>query len=460
MRLGNWPGGEPDMPTEVIMPKVDMDMTTGRIAVWHVAEGGRVEKAAPLFEIETDKAAMEVESPASGVLRVLAAAGAEVAVGQPIAWIFADGEAVGAVPGHAVIGVNQAPAQSDPALAAVRPGMSASAGDVATERAVTRSGASPTEAERPRATPFARKLAREGGIELASIMGRGPLGRIEARDVRHALVEVGERAATAPMAAVAERRSSSRPVRAGGIGEPDPVPLVLIHGFAADASAWAKLEDVLPNARSVLHLELPGHGRAWREPTGDFLSLVAAVRLAFDQLGVERAHLVGHSLGGAVALALADARPREVARLTLLCPAGLGPEIDAGVLQGLSRASRAESLGPWLRVLTADPDAISWTFVQAAMQRRADPELRGIQARLADALFPDGVQAFDLRAALARVRMPTRIIWGREDRIIPWRHALLAPGRVSLNLFAGCGHLPQFEEAEAVGRLLLDAGDD
>ena len=69
------------MPTEVIMPKVDMDMDRGKVSVWHVAEGETVEKGAALFDIETDKAAMEVEAPASGKLHhVLAQPGADVPV--------------------------------------------------------------------------------------------------------------------------------------------------------------------------------------------------------------------------------------------------------------------------------------------------------------------------------------------------------------------------------------------
>jgi pyruvate dehydrogenase E2 component (dihydrolipoamide acetyltransferase) len=59
------------MATEVILPRVDMDMATGRIARWYVEEGGAVEKGQPLFEIETDKAAMEIEAPGTGILRKL-----------------------------------------------------------------------------------------------------------------------------------------------------------------------------------------------------------------------------------------------------------------------------------------------------------------------------------------------------------------------------------------------------
>ncbi len=72
------------MPVEVIMPKVDMDMASGKLAVWHVEEGATVKKGAALFDIETDKAAMEVEAPASGRLHhILAAPGQVIAVGHP-----------------------------------------------------------------------------------------------------------------------------------------------------------------------------------------------------------------------------------------------------------------------------------------------------------------------------------------------------------------------------------------
>ena len=88
------------------------------------------------------------------------------------------------------------------------------------------------------------------------------------------------------------------------------------------------------------------------------------------------------------------------------------------------------------------------------MAGRSDPNLRAAQSAMADTLFPDGVQAVDLRAALDRLTPPARIIWGKRDAIIPWRHALRAPGRVALHLFDGIGHMPQIECAEEVGVLL------
>jgi len=81
------------MPVEVILPKVDMDMETGSIEAWKVSEGDFVKQGDILFEIGTNKAVMEVEAPASGIIRNLVpASGEPIAVGTPVAWIFLEGE--------------------------------------------------------------------------------------------------------------------------------------------------------------------------------------------------------------------------------------------------------------------------------------------------------------------------------------------------------------------------------
>src|SRR5690606_17265071 len=82
------------MPTEVILPKVDMDMATGQISRWFVEEGAAVKQGDLLFEIETDKAAMEIDSPAAGTIRdIVGKEGVDIPVGSPVAWIYAEGEA-------------------------------------------------------------------------------------------------------------------------------------------------------------------------------------------------------------------------------------------------------------------------------------------------------------------------------------------------------------------------------
>jgi pyruvate dehydrogenase E2 component (dihydrolipoamide acetyltransferase) len=169
------------MPVEVILPKVDMDMETGKIGTWHVKDGDTVKKGQPLFEIETDKAAMEIEAPADGVVANLAPTGTDISVGQAVAYILAPGE--------------KAPATSS-ALRAPSPpsgeGNAAASPSSTTLGAGTpipspQSGEGPQRGDevssRPRATPLARRLAKQHGLKLEILSGSGPRGRITAKDV-------------------------------------------------------------------------------------------------------------------------------------------------------------------------------------------------------------------------------------------------------------------------------------
>jgi pyruvate dehydrogenase E2 component (dihydrolipoamide acetyltransferase) len=159
------------MPVEVILPKVDMDMATGKIAKWHVKEGDAVKKGGLLFEIETDKAAMEIDAPSDGIIRnITAAEGAVIPVGQTVALIYQDGE------------VTSAPVTSEP-LPPVKPITPAPRPDA--EQPVVLPAASASG--RFPATPLARRLAKQGGITLKNIAGSGPRGRIAAIDVQGAL---------------------------------------------------------------------------------------------------------------------------------------------------------------------------------------------------------------------------------------------------------------------------------
>ena len=301
--------------------------------------------------------------------------------------------------------------------------------------------------DRPRATPAARAAARDAGLDLAAIDGTGPRGRVQRADI--------PRAKTRPAPAPAPARAGSDALHVRSTGKADGPPVVMLHGFAADGTAWAAQERALAPRHRVHRIDLPGHGRSPPRAPEGFADLAARIRGAFDALDLAApAHLIGHSLGGALALATADTRPRAVSRLTLVAPAGLGAEIGGDILAGLLRATRPDSLAPWLRRLVADPDALSWGYVQAAASARADPELRAAQTAMADRLFPDGTQAFDLRAALHRAEMPTALIWGRDDAVLPWRHALQAPGRAALHLLPGVGHMPMVEDPDTLAAIL------
>ena len=423
-------------PIEVILPKVDMDMSHGTLAVWHVAEGAVVKQGAALFDIETDKAAMEVEAPATGRLHhIRAIPGDRVPVGAVVAWIYPEGVAVGPPP--------------TPVDAAAMPIASFEAAVPIKAVVVAETAATSNK----RATPAARTKARAAGLSLSDITGTGPLGRIQRDDV------TGLMALRSGPAAVEPTLLTGWTAEAGPLnisrrkGEGNPV--VLLHGFTADSQSWAPFEKAFSPERPLIRIDLPGHGKSPKRQVRSFQDLSRMMVEAFDDAtsDVQQVHLVGHSLGAALALALADIRGRRVASLTLIAPAGLGPEIDAATMNGIIRASRTESLAPWLRRLTATPDGISDDYARAAMRSRGDAGLRACQADMSTALFPDGVQSFDLRPALHRIQLPTQILWGRRDHILPLAQAIAANGEFALHLLSDVGHIPQIECPDRVARI-------
>ncbi|RUX27629.1 pyruvate dehydrogenase complex dihydrolipoamide acetyltransferase [Mesorhizobium sp. M7A.F.Ca.US.011.01.1.1] len=172
------------MPTEVILPKVDMDMATGQISRWFAEEGAHVKKGDVLFEIETDKAAMEIDAPASGVLRdVTGKEGVDIAVGAAVAWIYADGES------YAPISPLEGEMSTKSTEGVVSGGTALEPRPVEpTPSDRPAAGHPPLEGEgRTRATPLARRLARKAGLNLSGISGTGPYGRVVKADIDAAL---------------------------------------------------------------------------------------------------------------------------------------------------------------------------------------------------------------------------------------------------------------------------------
>jgi pyruvate dehydrogenase E2 component (dihydrolipoyllysine-residue acetyltransferase) len=161
------------MPTNVIMPALGVAQQTGTLLKWLRAEGQSVSKGDPLMEIETDKATVEIEAPASGVLtQVIAKAGDEVPVGQRIAFILAPGESLPAEVASAAI-----------AQPVISPEATAPA---PTSRPVSREALVITSRGRVLASPAAKRIARERGVNLATLKGSGPEGSVLAEDVLRA----------------------------------------------------------------------------------------------------------------------------------------------------------------------------------------------------------------------------------------------------------------------------------
>jgi pyruvate dehydrogenase E2 component (dihydrolipoamide acetyltransferase) len=168
------------MATEIKLPRLGQGMESGTIVKWLKSEGDTVEKGEPLYELDTDKVTQEVEADASGVLLKIAIAEGEVPVGKTIAVIGEQGEEVEVADETAEAPAPETAPQRTEPVAQARPQLSS------------------TTNGRVKASPLARRIARERGIDLGAIAGTGPEGRVVAEDVERAA------AGAAPLAPVAE----------------------------------------------------------------------------------------------------------------------------------------------------------------------------------------------------------------------------------------------------------------
>jgi len=183
------------MPISVVMPALEMAQETGKLISWLKKEGDSVSKGEPLLEIETDKAVMEVESPADGLLAgIKAQAGAEIQVGRTIAWILKPGETL--------------PVEERQSATESESGRKFAAATVAGPTISAASAPSQTSSRDIRISPKARRLAAEKGVDIARVRGSGKGGEILASDV----LAFAETKMSAPAAA-----SSSAAAPAGAL---------------------------------------------------------------------------------------------------------------------------------------------------------------------------------------------------------------------------------------------------
>jgi pyruvate dehydrogenase E2 component (dihydrolipoamide acetyltransferase) len=238
-------------------------------------------------------------------------------------------------------------------------------------------------------------------------------------------------------------------------GEGDGVPVLLVHGFGADLNTWLFAQPALAAARRAVALDLPGHGGSAKEVgAGDVENLTDAVEGALGALDIEQAHLVGHSMGGAIAASLALRRTERVASLTLIASAGLGPEINASFIDGFVRMARRREAAEVIGLLVHDPALVSRAMVEDVLRYKRLDGVSAALAKIAEVWFPGGRQSLDLTDRIADLAMPVQVIWGRDDRIIPVAHAEALANRPPVHILDAAGHLPHMEKAGEVNRLI------
>lgn len=221
--------------------------------------------------------------------------------------------------------------------------------------------------------------------------------------------------------------------------------VLLLHGFGSDRLSWMlNQSEIAPGAR-VLAPDLPAHGANAGVDVGDGSVAVLAGLVAAD-LDDTPKHIVGHSLGGAVALELARSHPGRVASLTLIAPAGLGQALNSDFLDRfphLSDPAEAEAL---LHRLVSRPRLINKHMVARVLDHLALPGVRDSLGRIAR-----GLQTLDPGDALhAALAVPRLIIWGGVDQINPADATKLQALGGEQHILETAGHMPHVENAREV----------
>jgi len=241
------------------------------------------------------------------------------------------------------------------------------------------------------------------------------------------------------------------------MGDAGGAPILLLHGFGGRALNWATLQSRLSKQKSTLAFDLPGHGRSLEYPEAGEPKIAARAIIAeMEKRSIKKAHLVGFSMGGAIASLVGLFAPELVASLTLLAPGGFGPEINHRMLQAYARADNEQAfrlIMPQFFGFSAD---ISDAFIQAEVDSRAQPGMTESLCRIADLLFDGTKQGVIPLAPLIEIGAPIKVLWGTQDNILPTRQAHKLPGLVSTHVFSDTGHMLIEEQAEAVFRLVME----
>lgn len=239
-------------------------------------------------------------------------------------------------------------------------------------------------------------------------------------------------------------------------GPKDAPPIILLHGFGASLHTWEPWARLLSDRYRVIRFDFPGAGLSPADPTGDYsdqrsMQLLAAL---MDRMGVARATLVGNSMGGRIAWSFAARRPERVDRLVLISPDGFASpgfeylkktQVPASV-----KLMRYILPKPLLRMSLApayaDPHVLTDELTDRYYELMLAP---GARAAMIERM--QQVVLSDPRPWLARISAPTLLLWGEQDRMIPFSNAadyLKGIPNVTLVALPGVGHLPQEEIPE------------
>ena len=404
-------------------------MEEGTVVAWMVDNGEEYVRGQTIAEIETDKTVVELPALSNGkMIEILAGAGTKVQVGGKLAKILetkAKTKATEAMPEEEGSKAGQA---SPPGLNAQPRTSAGSQG-------------------RPLASPNARRVARDLGVDLTTAEATGRRGRITAEDVRKASGSTARPKPPVKSGDGSEIAFYHWPARKQE-GRP---PLLLIHGLFGNAAAWNGVATNLSHTGTdVYAVDLPGHGNSSSSLTS-VKEIAAAVLSTVRDNHDKPIRVAGLSLGAVVAAEIASLHNGCI-ELLLMCPAGLGKTANASFVDGMLAAAKNE-----------DGDILGERLAEHGVRLGAKAIMRSVAEmssnasqleQIASKAFPQGLQAIDMSGLLAGLDVPVKALFALEDIVFPWQDAANLPQNVAAHFLAGAGHLPHMVAQDRVVEFL------
>ena len=245
-------------------------------------------------------------------------------------------------------------------------------------------------------------------------------------------------------------------------------PLVFLHGFGASARAWDPVIDLMPPDYPLIVYDLPGHAGSLPGPgIGGAGAMARAILDDLGSRGIDRIHLAGHSMGGAIAALMTLRAGERVCSLMLAAPGGFGPEINHRLLDHYRQAVDVETMRMALEGMFGFNSALGDETIRRLVAMRRQPGAIEALKIIFDAMFIGSGETSDDDAsrfqgviaadALAEISCPVALVWGRLDGVLPVHQAAHAPAGFTVTILHGAGHMLPEERPDVLAEILQAA---
>lgn len=236
----------------------------------------------------------------------------------------------------------------------------------------------------------------------------------------------------------------------------DAPPVVFLHGFGGLAKQWWGFQTSISFKAPTFAFDMPGHGKSLNYPDfGPPAKAAKAVIAELTERGIEKAHFVGHSMGGAISSLVALMAPERVASLTLIAPGGYGTEFNHPLLMQWAGAKTRDDLAEVLPNFFGPSFEIPEKMIDFQFEARSKAGAVDALVTIGGGLGSDGKQGMLPVDDVLKGSYPITVIWGEDDQVLPVSQAKAIEDKVELYVLKGVGHSPVEEATDTVRKIVL-----